>query len=185
MASQPIDIVDARQISERVPQRIYTAIGRAIAEWSKLDHVLAEALASLAGGEWSKTSIIIGRMEVRNKIERMIAILNLEPERKQEMNLARAFRKNLAPFQDARNHFAHGFLVGKHKPTGRFIFAVPKYFIDDDVGAGIRTETYSIEEIERFIEAAQQFRKAALGLLSDRKDNIAENIDRTTSPTSS
>jgi len=93
-------------------ERVYLAVGKAISQWSKLEHAFASAFALCLGAEQEvANSVFFSARSFGGKIDMLSAALNarayVSSDSAKQMEVLRAACKKAAIWSAARNKLAH------------------------------------------------------------------------------
>jgi hypothetical protein len=143
-----LKLIELEDLSDEIPDEAYHLIGQVITAWSALDRTVLELLVAALGVDVAAAGILIGRMDTRGKLDRLIAIHEYRNERRKAAAL-RELAKRIKILQGRRNDLAHGELLGTHKKSKELLFLVIGYSRDEDEDEPIlHVHGYSLDALK-------------------------------------
>lgn len=149
-------------ITYGVPREAAEAFANLIIVWSKYENALTDWIATAFEMRFDATRIMVGNMETRNKIDKLIAIYKHNGN-SSEVDRLRDLRTKDKEFSDIRNTIIHCSYMGyQRRPDGDHIlfYATNKVIAEDE--PKIKVRFVSVRLIHATIAFARRWAKKIL-----------------------
>lgn len=128
------------------------AVGHVTIAWSRLDSIITQWLATETQADYAVTYVLIGRLELRAKLDKLTSLFKLTGETKKRKFVA-DLRERLRPVIETRNLITHSLCVGIPKSDERHLV----YLVQTKVMRGkgdfaVPFEAVSIKSLLRITE---------------------------------
>jgi len=101
-----------------IPENVHCLLGRLAIAYGRLDSTLTNWIANETKGDLASTFILVGRMEITNKLRRLISLFELTGDSSKRAAIKK-LQRDFKPHQNRRNVIAHQFCLGMAKDNPR------------------------------------------------------------------